>query len=65
MAALIFQILSLAVGAWQSFATGGVANTAKLADTLVKIAQSANQAYLAHTGAPIDPTLLKPIEPIP
>lgn len=65
MAALIFQLLSLAVSAWQSFATGGAANTSKLAETLIKIAQSANQAYLAHTGQPIDPTLLKPIEPIP
>lgn len=64
MAALIFQILSYAVAAWQAFATGGAANSAKLAETLIKIAQSANQAYQAHTGQPIDPSLLKPIDPI-
>ena len=35
------------------------------ADLLVKIAQKGVLSYEAHTGKPIDPTLLKPIDPIP
>ena len=61
MVTLILEILSLAIGAWQSIATGGAASTATLTNTLLQIAQKANQAYTAQTGKPIDPTLLKPI----
>ena len=35
------------------------------ADLLVKIIQKGVSAYEAHTGAPIDPSLLKPIDPLP
>ena len=46
-------------------ALAGFLPGASLADLLVKIAQRANAAYEAQTGAAIDPTLLKPIDPIP
>lgn len=65
MFALIIEILGLAVTAWSQLATGGAKNTATLADTLVKIAQKASEAYTAHTGEPINPDLLKPIQPLP
>lgn len=64
MVTLILEILGLAVGAWQQLATGGAANTAALTNTLLQIAQKANQAYTAHTGQPIDPALIQPIQPV-
>jgi hypothetical protein len=65
MVTLILEILGLAVGAWQSLATGGAAGTAKLTATLLAIAQRANAAYMAQTGKPIDPALLQDITPLP
>jgi len=46
-------------------ALSGFLPGANIADLLVKIAQRASAAYEAQTGSPIDPTLLKPIDPIP
>lgn len=60
----IIEILSLAVTAWQQFATGGAKGSADLAATLVSLAQKANAAYTAQTGKPIDPALLQPIQPV-
>ena len=38
---------------------------AAFADLLVKLVQKGAASYEAHTGQPIDPSLLKEIEPIP
>jgi hypothetical protein len=46
-------------------ATGTLIPFGQYADLLVKIAQKGVLSYEAHTGKPIDPTLLKPIDPIP
>lgn len=37
---------------------------AQLADALVKIIQKGVSAYEAHTGQPIDPSLIKPMDPL-
>lgn len=46
-------------------AAGGLLPGAAFADLLLKIVQKGAAAYEAHTGQPIDPSLIKPIEPIP
>ncbi len=46
-------------------AAGTLIPFGQYADLLVKIAQKGVLSYEAHTGKPIDPTLLKPIDPIP
>ena len=46
-------------------AAGSLIPGAQLADLLLKIVQKGVAAYEAHTGAPIDPTLLKPIDKLP
>jgi hypothetical protein len=61
---MILGIIGLAVNAWQSKATGGAAETAEYTGLLVEIARKANQAHLAETGKPIDPSLLHPIQPV-
>jgi len=43
---------------------GSVIPGGQLADALVKIIQKGVSAYEAHTGQPIDSSLIKPIEPI-
>jgi hypothetical protein len=45
-------------------AAGGILPFAGYADLLVKIAQKGVLSYEAHTGKPIDPTLLKPIDKV-
>ena len=65
MISILLDILGLAVSAWQQHATGGAKSTAGLANTLLQIAQKAAAAYQIHTGEPIDPTLLRTIEPLP
>ena len=65
MVEAIITLLGLAVQAWQTQATGGAKNTADLAEILLQIAQKANRAYTDQTGKPIDPSLLKPIDPLP
>jgi hypothetical protein len=64
MITMILELLGLAVQAWTQMATGGAKNTAALTDTLLQIAQKANAAYTAHTGQPIDPSALNPIQPV-
>ena len=61
----IITIIELAVAAWKAATTGGANKDAQLADLFVKIAASANTAYQAQVGKPIDPTLIAPIQPIP
>lgn len=46
-------------------AAGTLIPGGQLADLLLKIIQRGVTAYESQTGKPIDPTLLKPIDPIP
>lgn len=64
---LILEILGIASSAAQSFLTTTPTgtNANNLASALISIVQKAMLAYQAQTGQPIDPTLLKPYEPIP
>lgn len=64
---LILEILSIASASAQSFLTTNPTgqNANNLASALITIVQKAMLAYQAQTGQPIDPTLLKPFEPIP
>lgn len=62
--ATLLSILGYASDASQSILTGGAANTDRIAGLLVKIAQAAANAFQQHTGAPMDPTLLKPIDKV-
>lgn len=39
-------------------------NPTQLEQALLSMVQKSVQAYEAQTGKPIDPTLLKPIEPV-
>jgi hypothetical protein len=43
----------------------GILPGAAFVDVLVKIAQKAAAGYESRVGKPIDPTLLKPIDPLP
>lgn len=62
----ILSILSIGATTAATVAGGGeVAVGANIASSLIAIAQKAISAHLAVTGKPIDPTLLKPYEPIP
>jgi hypothetical protein len=45
-------------------AASGIIPFAGYADLLLKIAQKGVQSYEAHVGAPIDVTLLKPIDKV-
>ncbi len=63
----ILSILGIALGAAQGLAGGpggNVQNALSVAQALEKIIQSALTAYQQHTGQPIDPELLKPMQGI-
>lgn len=45
-------------------AAGTLVPGAQFADLLLKIVQKGVSAYEAHTGQPIDPSLLKPIDEV-
>ncbi len=55
----ILQFIDSILGIAGTLIPGG-----QLADLLVKIIQKGVSAYEAHTGQPIDPTLLKPIDEV-
>lgn len=57
----ILNILDLTAGAVKTAASGEVKAGATIADYVLKIAQEAVATYEAHTGQPIDPTLLHPV----
>lgn len=46
-------------------AAKGLLPGAAFAELLVKLIQTGIKAFEDHTGQPIDPALLKPIDPIP
>lgn len=61
----ILQILSIGATAAAGIASNpDVKAGAGVAEALLSIAQKAIAAHEAHTGEPIDLSLLKPIEPI-
>ena len=65
MLALLMQIATAALSVLSVYVGSGAASKIDIAAELVKIAKAANAAHVAHTGEPINPNLIKPIEPIP
>lgn len=60
----ILSLLSIGATTAAAVAGGDVAAGATVAGSLIMIAQKAISAHQAVTGQPIDPSLLKPFEPI-
>lgn len=61
----ILGILGIAANSASAVLTGPAAAADQLAVSLITIAQKAILAHELQTGQPIDPTLLKPWEPLP
>lgn len=61
----ILADLKLAASTIQQAAPGEVGAGAGIADLLIKIAQAANNAYVAQVGQPMDLSLLQDVTPIP
>ncbi len=62
--ALLVEIARLALGVAVSQTDGNIQRDACVTDTLLKIIQKSAEAYRAHTGEPVDPTLIKVEDPI-
>jgi len=60
----ILSILQIALNAAQGLTTGSVKGALTTVQALEQIIQAALAAYQQHTGQPIDPSLLQPIDPI-
>ena len=58
-AAIIFEIVELAVSVARTQATGKLQQDATLAGILLQIVHRAAQAYQEHTGEPLDLSLIK------
>jgi|KBSSwiStaDraftv2_1062776.scaffolds.fasta_scaffold1687660_1 hypothetical protein len=61
----VLGLLSIGATTAAAIASGDVAEGATVALSLITIAQKAIAAHEAVTGKPIDPSLLKPYQPIP
>jgi hypothetical protein len=55
----IFDIVELAVSLARIQAGGKVQQDASVADTLLKIVRKGAEAYQAHTGQALDPSLIQ------
>jgi hypothetical protein len=53
------EIVELAVSLAKTQASGSLQKDATIAGILVQIVEKAVQAYQAHTGEPLDPSLIK------
>jgi hypothetical protein len=62
---LLLEILGIASTSAQAFLKGDASAGNNVAQALITIVQKAMLAYQAQTGKPIDPTLLRPFEPLP
>ena len=60
----ILSILQIALNAAQGLTSGNVKGALATAQALEQIIQAALTAYQQHTGQPIDPSLLQPIQPV-
>ena len=54
-----FEIVELALSLAKTQASGTLQHDVTLAGVLLQIIEKAVQAYQDHTGAPVDPTLIK------
>ncbi len=63
--AVILDILQIASAAAASALTGDAAKGNAIASALIQIAQKAILAHQQQTGQPIDPSVLRPFEPLP
>jgi hypothetical protein len=59
------EIIELALSVMKNQTTGQVQQDAALAATLVSIISKAIQAYEQQTGHPLDPSMIKPEQPMP
>lgn len=59
---LILELIGLGVSAAGQFVKG---NPTQLEQSLLAIVQKGVSAYEQHTGKPIDPSLIRPIELLP
>jgi hypothetical protein len=55
-----FELVELALSVAKTQAGGKVQQEAALAEGLLQIIEKAVQAYQAHTGETLDPSLIKP-----
>jgi hypothetical protein len=55
-----FELVELALSVAKTQASGKVQQEAALAEGLLQIIEKAVQAYQAHTGETLDPSLIKP-----
>lgn len=60
----ILSIISAGVTILEANLSGEAKADVDIAANLLKIAQDASAAYQAHTGEPIDPSLLQPIDKV-
>jgi hypothetical protein len=60
----MLDILQIAATAASTALTGNAAKADSLALAFITIAQKANLAHQQQVGQPIDPTLLRPFEPL-
>ena len=56
---LAFEIVELALSLAKTQASGKLEQDVALAGVLLQIIEKAVHAYQDHTGAPLDPTLIK------
>ena len=61
---LAFEIIALALSLAKGQLPGAVQQDVSVADTLLKIIQKGAEAYRAHTGEALDPSLIRAEEPI-
>lgn len=62
--ASIISIIEAALPLLSAAVSGGAKKDVDIAANLLKIIQTANAEYQAHTGKPIDPSVLQPIDKV-
>ena len=60
--AVIMELVQLAIDAANALIKG---NPTDLEQSLLNLVMKGNAAYEAQVGRPIDPSLIRPIDPIP
>ena len=64
IADIVFEIIELALSIAKDTRNRDIQHDLSVEETLVEIAQRTAQAYEQHTGEPLDPSLIRPEEPI-
>jgi hypothetical protein len=61
---LAFDIVELALSLARDQATGSVKDHAATQDTLLEIVRKIAEAWKQHSGEPLDPSLIRPEDPL-